>query len=59
MDIKELGENLISMVTENKEILENTWESVPPDMQIKIKEELEKAKQQMIDYENSKKEQHN
>lgn len=57
MDIKEIGKNLVSMVKENKEIIEDMWETIPSNMQDKIKSEIEKVKQQMIEYEKNKKEQ--
>lgn len=57
MDIKEMGKTIISMVKENKEIVEDMWESIPSDMQVKIKEEIEKVKRQISEYKSNKEEQ--
>lgn len=52
-----MGETLVSMVTENKEIVENMWESISDEMHKKIEDEIEKAKKQMLDFQNKKEEQ--
>lgn len=56
MNLKEIGKTLQNIVKENIDIVNDMWESVPSDMKKKIQDEIEKVKQQYLEYQEDKKE---
>lgn len=59
MTAKDLGKTLKDIVEENKNLLEDTWETFPDEMKEKVKQELNKVSEQVKEYLNKKKEQQN
>lgn len=57
MNFKGISEILQNIVKENIELVNDMWETVPSDMKNKIQDEIEKVKQQYLEYQESNKEQ--
>ena len=57
MNFKGISEILQNIVKENIELVNDMWETVPSDMKNKIQDEIEKVKQQYLEYQESNEEQ--
>lgn len=56
MTFEEIGKTFQNIIKENIELVDDVWESFPSEMKEKVQKEIEKVKEQVLEYQQQNKE---